>query len=401
MKKVHAKRSWIFFMVLALVLVLGKTPVFAANVSDFAGLKAAVNRGDSSITITGDITVTETLEIKNNVSISGGSLKWAPTDRSDQKGDQMFKVNEGKSLTLSNITLDGNKQGRLINVKGGTVDLTNAILQNGSTEKLEQNAKGDQNFSGGAILATKGVKQGSTVIIKGGAFKDNNTGSIPMDGNRAAEGGAIKIEDSILKINDDQTTDKKTTIFSGNHLDGWQTTGGRQGGSIEATNSKVEIYGATFDVPGPFNTGGAIKFEDCGSKDKQAKVINSSFTILGGKKPVGMAGGAITSEGSYLTIDKSTFNTGKGSYVQESGGLIQVVGTGEFHLTNSELNGSGVGWNETGANKTAKYGGAIVFYNDSTVTATIENTTIQNFTADISGGGIALNTQVGKKAERN
>ena len=109
-----------------------------------------------------------------------------------------------------------------------------------------------------------------------------------------------------------------------------------------------------------------------------------------------MAGGAITSEGSYLTIDNSTFNTGKGSYVQESGGLIQVVGKGEFHLKNSTLNGSGVGWNATGANKTAKFGGAIVFYDDSTVKATIENTTIQNFTAEISGGGIALNTQIGK-----
>ena len=398
MKKMHAKRSWIFFMVLALVLVLGKTPVFAASVSNFNELKDAVAVG-GEINLTKDITVTETLEIDNTVSISGDSqytLTWAPTDRSDQKGDQMFKVNEGKSLTLSNITLDGDKKGRLINVKGGTVNLENAILQNGSTEKLEQNASNDQNYSGGAILATKGEKQGSTVTIKGGAFKDNNTGSTPLNGNRAAEGGAIKIEDSILKINDDQTTDKKTTIFSGNHLDGWQTTGGRQGGSIEATNSKVEIYGATFDVPGPFNTGGAIKFEDCGSEKEQAKVINSSFTILDGKKPVGMAGGAITSEGSYLTIDKSTFNTGKGSYVQESGGLIQVVGKGEFHLTNSTLNGSGVGWNATGANKTAKFGGAIVFYDDSTVKATIENTTIQNFTAEISGGGIALNTQIGK-----
>lgn len=39
MKKVHAKRSWTFFVVLALVLVLGKTPVFAAGISDFDDLK--------------------------------------------------------------------------------------------------------------------------------------------------------------------------------------------------------------------------------------------------------------------------------------------------------------------------------------------------------------------------
>ena len=387
MKKMHAKRSWIFFMVLALVLVLGKTPVFAATeVSDFTRLKNAVETGDSSITITGDITVTETLEIKKDVTISGD-----PKDRpklilvKDFSEDQMFKVPEGKSLTLNDIILDGNKRGRLINVKGGTVTLKMADLQNGSTESLKPNASNDQNYSGGAILATKGVKQGSTVTIKDGFFVNNNTGSIVLSKDRNAEGGAIKIEDSTLTIDG--------TYFTDNHLDGSATEGGRQGGAIEATRTKAKIDNARFTILGPFNTGGGIKFEDC----SDASVKDSTFMLRSGKGTVGVAGGAITSEGSNLTIDNSTFNTGKGSYVQESGGLIQVVGKGEFHLKNSTLNGSGVGWNQTGANKTAKFGGAIVFYDDSTVTATIENTTIQNFTAEISGGGIALNTQVGKK----
>ena len=46
MNKVHAKRSRIYMMILALVLVLvsGKTPVFAATVNNFAGLKVAVER---------------------------------------------------------------------------------------------------------------------------------------------------------------------------------------------------------------------------------------------------------------------------------------------------------------------------------------------------------------------
>lgn len=74
MNKVHAKRSRIYIMILALVLVLvsGKTPVFAETVNDFAGLKAAVERGDKTIRIDGNITVTETLVIDNKVSITGG-----------------------------------------------------------------------------------------------------------------------------------------------------------------------------------------------------------------------------------------------------------------------------------------------------------------------------------------
>lgn len=154
------------FMVLTLALIGGAAvPVFAqaTSVSTFEELKAAVEKGDE-INVTKEIVVTETLVVKEDVTISGGSLKWAPADRSDQKGDQMFKVNEGKTLALKDITLDGNEQGRLINVKGGTVNLENATLQNGSTEKLEQNTSNDQNYSGGAILATENSK----VTIGGG-----------------------------------------------------------------------------------------------------------------------------------------------------------------------------------------------------------------------------------------
>ena len=393
------KRFISVLLVIALLVPMLCVDVFAADktVSDFAGLKDAIAQAqdDDVITVNGDITITQTLMITKNITIKSDGTKTltaGPLKMDSIEGCNMFYVPDGKTLSLENITLDGDNKCRLIRAKGAKLNLTNVIMKNGSTEFLQQTPSNDQVYSGGAIYA----EEGSIVTIKGGSFENNNTGTRALDGSRAAEGGAIKLYKSELYINDETTTVKDTTKFTGNHLDGWETTGGRQGGSIEATESKVEIYGTTFDIVGPFNTGGAIKFEDCGTETEKVKVINSSFTIVDGKKPVGMAGGAITSEGSHLLIDNSTFKTGKGSYVQESGGLIQVVGIGTFDLKNSELNGSGVGWNETGANKTAKYGGAIVFYDDSTVKATIENTTIQNFTAEISGGAIALNTQIGK-----
>ncbi len=86
----------------------------------------------------------------------------------------------------------------------------------------------------------------------------------------------------------------------------------------------MEIDNARFTILGPFNTGGDIKFENC----SEASIKDSTFMLRARKGVVGVVGGAITSEGSYLTIDNSAFNTGKGSYVQESGGLIQVAGTG-------------------------------------------------------------------------
>ncbi|MBS6524843.1 hypothetical protein AAA081_07680 [Aedoeadaptatus acetigenes] len=108
MKKVHAKRSWIFFVVLALVLVLGKTPVFAATeVSDFAGLKAAVNRGDSSITITGNIIVTETLEIKKDVTISGDPKNRPKLILADGFSKDRFAEGGAIKIEDSTLTIDG------------------------------------------------------------------------------------------------------------------------------------------------------------------------------------------------------------------------------------------------------------------------------------------------------
>ena len=397
------KRFISVLLVIALLVPMLCVDVFAANktVNNFAELKAAIaDASVTEITLNGDLIADSTIEITRDIKISGGSIKSAMSGLTgaDIKEGNLFYIKDGHTLTLENITLDGDNKCRLIRAQGAKLNLTNVTMKNGSTENLQRvdkNGKNDQNYSGGAILA----EEASIVTIKGGSFENNNTGTQALDGSRAAEGGAIKLYQSELYINDETTTVKDTTKFTGNHLDDWQTAGGRQGGAIEATESKVEIYGTTFNIPGPFNTGGAIKFEDCGTETEKVKVINSSFTILGDKKPVGMAGGAITSEGSHLFIDNSDFNTGKGSYVQESGGLIQVVGTGTFDLKNSELNGSGVGWNATGANKTAKYGGAIVFYDNSTVTATIENPTIQNFTAEISGGAITVGTQLNSQLE--
>lgn len=373
------RSSWIFFVVLGLVLVLGKTNVFAqaTEVRDFNRLKEAVAQG-GEIQVTQHITVTESLEVQNNVTISGSKLILGDGFTSDQ----MFKVGKNVSLTLKDITLDsiileGEKagQGRFINVKGGTVNLENVILKNGSTEKLkaiEKNGKDEQNYSGGAILAT----ENSTVTIVKGSFEGNNTGTKYLDAKRAAEGGAIKIDSSKLNITG--------TTFKGNHLDSLQSEGGRQGGAIEATNTTVVIKDANFTIPGPFDTGGAIKFENC----PNAEVTGSSFTIDANKGQFGIAGGAITSEGSNLTIEDSTFKAGDGTRVAEAGGLIQVVGVGSFNLSNSTLEGAGAWWNA--GKYTANTGGAISFYDDSTVTAKITGTTIKNFMVDGDGAGIAL-----------
>lgn len=388
---------------IALLVPMLCVDVFAESktVNDFAELKDAIaDASVTEITVSGEIIADSTLEITRDIKISGGSIKSAMSGLTgaDIKEGNLFYIKGNHTLTLEDITLDGDNKCRLIRAQGAKLNLNNVIMKNGSTENLQRvdkNGENDQNYSGGAILA----EEGSVVTIKGGSFENNNTGTKPLDGGRAAEGGAIKLYQSELYINDSTATDKATTKFTGNRLDDWQTAGGRQGGSIEATESKVEIYGTTFDIVGPFNTGGAIKFEDCGTETDKVKVINSSFTIAEGKGEFGIAGGAITSEGSYLTIEKSTFKAGAGTRVKEAGGLIQVCLGGEFNLIDSTLEGAGAWFN--GGKYTANTGGAISFYDDSSVTAKIENTTIKNFMADGNGAGIALTKGNGHSSSVN
>lgn len=55
----------------------------------------------------------------------------------------------------------------------------------------------------------------------------------------------------------------------------------------------MEIDNARFTILGPFNTGGDIKFENC----SEASIKDSTFMLRARKGVVGVAGGAITSEG--------------------------------------------------------------------------------------------------------
>ncbi|MBS4761216.1 Cna B-type domain-containing protein [Carnobacteriaceae bacterium zg-ZUI252] len=377
-----------------------------------------------------DILIRSSFSISQSIDLSGKTVKISASDGVELTTngliENMFTVSGGQ-VTFENIHLNGNNQSRLFLVtNGATLTLKNTVVQKGTTQLFDKkiiDTVNTQRYSGGAIFAEHATlnlentefienttkkdtpvveKAGdpilsphggaiysgtSTINIVGGRFSHNRSGSSPRGSN--GEGGAIKLEGgSKLYINKDAaSTDKTTTVFEENSNDDWQTKGGYQGGSIEATDSEVVIYGTTFKVAGPFNTGGAIKFENV----PHAEIHHSNFVLLGNKGEIGVAGGAITSEQSHLTISNTTMSVEDGTRVREAGGLIQVVGSGTFNLLDSSLQGRGAFWNA--GKYTAKYGGAISFYTGSTVTAKIENTTIRNFMADVSGAAIAVSNQ--------
>ncbi len=63
-------------LIFIMAIFIGNEKVFAATtVSDFNGLKQAIENGTDDINVQGTINVTEILTIRRDVKISGGGLK--------------------------------------------------------------------------------------------------------------------------------------------------------------------------------------------------------------------------------------------------------------------------------------------------------------------------------------
>lgn len=74
--KAISRAGKIFFasLIFIMAIFIGNEKVFAATtVSDFTGLKNAINGSETEITVSGEIEVTETLIITRDVKISGGA----------------------------------------------------------------------------------------------------------------------------------------------------------------------------------------------------------------------------------------------------------------------------------------------------------------------------------------
>lgn len=425
------KQKTLLAILLSVVLVLGGLYSFSSgastDVNSFEGLKRAITANES-VRLTSGFTITETIQIPSNYN---GSIEGNGNTLTLGDGVENMFVSKGATVDFQQINLDGAQKGRLLDILGGTISFTDSKVFNGTTNNFQpfiENGKNKQKYEGGAFFIEGGAtinltnttvennstkvdfpnqpdlsadggaifsRGNNTINVTGGVFKNNFAGNVEGHRGFNGEGGAIKLVDgSTLNVNTPDTTDKTTTVFEGNHNSGWNG-GGNQGGAIEATDSTINIYGTTFKIVGPFDTGGAFKLEH-----STGTIKNSDFVIQDNLGFVGVAGGAVTSENSTLTIEDSTFKTGAGSRVREAGGLIQVTQGGTFTMRRSTLTGNGIAWNSPHL-QTAKFGGAINFYTGSSVTALIEDSTISNFTSEISGGGIAVANQEGLKSTTN
>lgn len=271
--------------------------------------------------MTANSDITEQLSISGEKELSATNnvtLKLTGTDV-----DNMFVVTTGAKFSVTNMTLDGNGEGRLIDsYDQAVINIKDATLINGSTDsfaKVIDSASGAnwQRYSGGAIHMV-----GTTLNLDQTIFENNRTKAVtpkrenPGDELPVGHGGAIMAKrGSVITVKGGEFRANQTGIAERD-----QDASG-EGGAIEATESTVKIYDTDFDIVDSFNTGGAIKFEGSTGTIKDA-----TFTITSTQgADFGIAGGAITSENSHLTIESTKMKTSPQARVREAGGLIQVV----------------------------------------------------------------------------
>ena len=162
--------------------------------------------GDT-IEILSNLTLTGTISVKNGITItSADSVKKPYTiTRGDGFKDEFFNVNSGGALTLTNITLDGNKknieaEAPLINVAdGGKLTLGDkATLQN-NNNKYNNNddigGKGGGVLNKGTLTMNGGTITGNTANMGGGVLNESTftmSDGAEITGNTAREyGGGV------------------------------------------------------------------------------------------------------------------------------------------------------------------------------------------------------------------
>ncbi len=417
----------------------------AAAVGTEVALRAAINAGQS-VNLSADITLSAEIEIPGtaDVTIDGqGHTITAGQPVALPGGDDHYNIfrTHGGQVKLANITLDAAEKRRGLWLDSGSVaTLDNVTIKNGTTA-------GARNFEGGAIYVLD-----STLNVTNNSVIENNssiwsqatydirvaeeTKKNPAFGNLPSEtqseqisqmpnGGAIyatgaqskiTINDSVLRNN--QAKDCSTVANGrgngGNggaiYMDGSATlavrgasfvdnhvarvaTGSYQGGAIYAGyGTTATIADTKVNVGQPFNTGGFLR-----AYDATVHVDNSDFAFEGRKDSYGISGGAFASENSILKINNSRFVSSAQSKVTFAGGFIDIIGSGSFELTNSQLTGRG----SDNGKGLATYGGAIAFETGSSVTALIQGSTIKNVHADSNGGAISLSTRIDETSAVN
>lgn len=308
------KSKKLLSIILALAMMFSVLPastflVYADGISETISADTTWNDGDTvggvtisggTMTINGDVGITATITIKGNVTFTGGGT----LNRISTSGN-LIKVESG-SLTLDNVTIDGNNvkaQGdgtaTAIYITGGTV-----IMNNGA--KITNHKKSSSYCNGGAIYMSGGnfkmnggtisgcetSEYGGAVYLYGGSFEMNN-GTVENNKTTTSTlygGGAFYVRGATLTINGGLIQNNSsdcggaiynsaygTTIINGGVIKNNTAVGTRQNGAAIFHSCRNSKKGATLQIGGNANidVGNDIYLMSNTSDDKYVEITSS------------------------------------------------------------------------------------------------------------------------------
>ena len=386
------------FSVLFVSSGLNTHAVFAEETSD-SDLREAIEAGDDSFVISGNIILTNSIEINHNIVLTGSGAIHVTGDF------WHFIVNEGANLVIDGeITIEGNNIGGGILIDRGIFELVNGEIRYIGTG----NQYGAVTIIGNGIFYMHGgiihrsdirgvlVGEGSTFHMRGGQISENFPAN--CHGGGVAVNGTFNMYDGIISNN----RAYGRGIFGGGgvHISQYGTFNMHGGNISENTATMgggVETFG-TFNMhsgvisnnlgadggggisvdTGVFNMyGGTISYNESGFSGAGIRLWSGHLNLHGGnitfnKTNEGAFGGGISMIKSSLymyggIIQENSSNSGGGILI--GGSSLAMIHGGQIKNNFAEIRGGGI-------------------FLEHNSTLTIEGGEIRNNTSLSGGGGI-------------
>lgn len=378
-----------------------------AQVSDQTQLQAALAARDEMIQITSDFSINSQINILYPVTIESSNADTPYTLTKDASYfGYLFRVQNGGSLTLRNVILDGDKANHpeenqtnrsLVYVAGGTLNLQEgAVLQNnyayleGGGVYLNRNdsAPNTLSMSGSArITGCSSRSSGGGVMLAAGDAQDSFhiSGASQIDGNRAANGGGIYCRGYVQDIPTMLSIDGEAQITNNQA----ESTGGgicfsgfRNGGSA---GSVLTLSGNVLLSGNQAVSGGGIYFYASNTGDRlaiteSASIAHNTASQSGGGCHIRANGVPADVTVNSASVTDNTAGTGGGLYLLTDAGA-SVDFTGCVFTGNRAINGA------------SGTGGGIWIKNQSEsegISVMLSDITAENNQASAHAGGMAL-----------
>jgi hypothetical protein len=317
-------------------------------------------------------------------------------------------VVDGGLVTLSQVTLQGNKAGGIDGSAGkaGTNGGTAPIAGGGTGGNPGGKGTAGTNALGGAIYLARGVLQLTGDTIAGNTAQGGKGGTGGVGGSGGGPYGLTKFHEFYTKFNPYFAfSEAHRGAAGGAGGSGGSAAGGAlyvAGGTVSLSNNTItnnEVLGGTGGVGGAGGTGGfEFSIIETGHGGGPGGVGGNGGPALGGGLYV--AGGSLTLTGN--TVSDNAAEVGLGGLggqhgsawlildgfltiapdgPQAAGGTTGPAAGGGAYVSQGSLALSGENW--TG--NSAPSGGAV--YNDVLGTLTVANSTFQNDMATLGNGG--------------